>query len=90
MQTKVINLDDIRIDISSTQKNKIAKELGCTSQNVRNALAYLNNSKQAKQIRAKAREILLKEVEKIDSIQIGDESSVGVVGASNLPNAHKA
>lgn len=73
MQTKVVKLEDFRIDISSTLKNKIARELGCTSQNVRNALAYLNNSKKAKKIRARAKELLLNEVDKIDTIKVGAE-----------------
>jgi len=58
-------IEDFYIIIAGVQKMKIAKAFNTTGQSVRNALMYLHNSQQAKEIRHMAKQLLLKEAAKI-------------------------
>lgn len=52
--------------IASTHKNQIAREFKTSRQTVFYALNYRTNSKQAIQIRQRAKTLLLQEIQKID------------------------
>lgn len=54
------------ITISSTHKNQLAKEFNTSKQSVMMSLRYVFNSDQAKAIRARAKELLIEEADKIE------------------------
>ena len=54
-----------KILIHPTYKNQIAKEFNVTKQTVDMSLKYVFNSENSKDIRKRAKELLLKESEKI-------------------------
>ena len=58
-----------QIHLSSTHKNTIAKELSISRQSVFYALNYRVHSKQAHEIRMRAKQILLEEASKIDQLE---------------------
>lgn len=72
MQTKVINLKDFKIEVSSKHKRKLADACNCSTQHVRMALEYRSNSIRSQAIRNKAKELLLNEINKIDTITLED------------------
>lgn len=55
------------IIISATHKNQLAAEFNCSKQAVWLSLKYVFNSPQAKAMRARAKELLLAEAEKIET-----------------------
>lgn len=55
------------IIISSTHKNQLAREFKTSKQSVLMSLNYVFNSSQAKRIRERAKELLLKEAKKIET-----------------------
>ena len=58
-----------QIHLSSTHKNTIDKELSISRQSVFYALNYRVHSKQAHEIRMRAKQILLEEASKIDQLE---------------------
>lgn len=58
-----------QIHLSSIHKNTIAKELNISRQSVFYALNYRVHSKQAREIRMRAKQLLLEEASKIDQLE---------------------
>lgn len=54
-----------RIEISSKHKNKLAEEFNASKQAVQMSLDFVFNSEQAKNIRTRAKELLLQEANKV-------------------------
>lgn len=69
MATNVINIADFKIEVSSKMKANLSKIFKCSKETVRLALEYRSNSKTAVSIRNKTKELLQKEIEKIDNIK---------------------
>lgn len=55
-----------RIEISSTQKNLLAEEFKTSKVSIQMSLDYVFNSKAAKAIRQRAKELLQEEINKIN------------------------
>ena len=58
-----------KINLHPDLKNKIALEFKVSSQTVDMSLKYVFNSKKAKKIRARAKEMLQEEINKIEKIE---------------------
>ena len=56
-----------KINITSQAKQQLAAEFKCSMQTVYCALLYFNNSKLAQMIRARAKELLIEEANKIEA-----------------------
>lgn len=55
----------MKIRIAPEFKTQMAKEFETSKQNVKTALDYYNNSELAKKIRARAKQLLLEEANKV-------------------------
>ena len=62
-----------KISIAAEFKKKLTKEFGVSRQTIHYALVYSNNSALAKQIRLRARELLLAEAKKIKPWMLWNE-----------------
>lgn len=70
METNIVNLPDFKIEVSSKHKKMLAKEFSCTVQHIRQILNYQVNSQLGFRVRARTKELLLVEIEKINNIKV--------------------